>query len=94
MNIQISGRNIVLTDALKAYINKKYDKLVLHFPHIIAIAVVLTIEREQQIAEATITINQFEGHASAKSDDMYRSIDMLMVKLEKQLIRQKEKNNK
>lgn len=94
MNIQISGRNIVLTDALKAYIHKKSDKLVLHFPHIIAIAVVLTIEREQQIAEATITINQFEGHASAKSDDMYRSIDMLMVKLEKQLIRQKEKNNK
>jgi len=91
MNIQISGRNIVLTDALKAYIHKKYDKLVLHFPHIITIAVVLTIEREQQIAEATITINQFEGHASAKSDDMYRSIDMLIVKLEKQLIKQKEK---
>lgn len=91
MNIQISGRNIVLTEALKAYIHKKSDKLALHFPHIITMAVVLTVEREQQIAEATITVNQFDGHATAKTDDMYQSIDLLLAKLEKQLIKHKEK---
>jgi len=50
MNIQISGRNIELTDALKDYIHKKSDKLSHHFSPIIAMSVVLAVEREDQIA--------------------------------------------
>ena len=90
MNIQISGHNIELTEALKAYIHKKADKLAHHFSNIISMTVVLTVEREQKIAEANISINHFQGHASAKSTDMYESIDFLMKKLEKQLQSKKE----
>ncbi len=91
MNIQISGRNIDLTDALKAYIHKKADKLSHHFSPSIGMSVVLAVEREDQIAEATISITHFEAHASAKSPDMYQSIDLMLAKLEKQLAKHKEK---
>lgn len=91
MNIQISGRNIDLTDALKAYIHKKAEKLSHHFSPIISISVVLAVEREEQIAEATINVAQFEGHAKAKSIDMYHSIDQMLTKLETQLLKHKEK---
>lgn len=91
MNIQISGHNIALTAALKAYVHKKSEKLQHHFPHVIAMSVVLTIEREHQIAEGTITVNSFEAHATAHTTDMYQSVDQLIDKLEKQLLKHKEK---
>ena len=91
MNIQISGRNIELTDALKDYIHKKSDKLSHHFSPIIAMSVVLAVEREDQIAEATVSVTHLEAHASAKSTDMYQSIDLMLAKLEKQLAKHKEK---
>ncbi|MGV3740198.1 MAG: ribosome hibernation-promoting factor, HPF/YfiA family [Gammaproteobacteria bacterium] len=89
MNIQISGHNIELTAALKAYIHKKAEKLAHHFSHIISMSVVLNVEREQQIAEANISANNFQGHASATSTDMYQSIDAMLHKLEKQLEKSK-----
>ncbi|MCR9192425.1 MAG: ribosome-associated translation inhibitor RaiA [Gammaproteobacteria bacterium] len=91
MNIQISGQNIELTEALKAHVHEKTEKLNRHLQHIIALSVVLSVEREQQIAEATVSINHFETHASATSTDMYVSIDQLMDKLDKQLLKHKEK---
>lgn len=89
MNIQISGHNIELTEALKAYIHKKAEKLAHHFSHIISMSVVLSVEREQQIAKANVSINNFQGHASAKSKDMYLSIDDVLRDLEKQLEKHK-----
>lgn len=91
MNIQISGHNIELTNALKEYVHKKSEKLHHHFANIISLNVVLTVEREQQIAEANVAINHFETHATASSTDMYVSIDNMLAKLEKQLEKHKDK---
>ncbi|PJD90543.1 MAG: ribosomal subunit interface protein [Legionella sp.] len=92
MNIQISGDNIDLTDALKAHVRDKLTKLTQHFQPIIKVSVILTIEREQQIAEATVSITHFEAHARGESTDMYTSIDHMVDKLEKQLQKYKEKH--
>lgn len=92
MNLQISGQNIELTQALKDYINKKSQKLIQHFANIISLTVVLSVEKEQQIAEATVAVNSFEAHASAAANDMYIAIDDLLAKLEKQLLKHKEKH--
>ena len=91
MNLQISGQNIELTQALKDYIHKKSQKLTHHFSHIISLTVVLSVEREQQIAEATVAANKFEAHSSASSTDMYLTIDELIDRLDRQLIKHKEK---
>ncbi|HVT63259.1 MAG TPA: ribosome-associated translation inhibitor RaiA [Legionellaceae bacterium] len=91
MQIQISGHNMELTQALKDYVHKKAEKLNHHFQHIIAMSVVFTVEKEQQIAEATLTVNQFEAHAHASTTDMYASIDQMINKLDKQIQKYKEK---
>lgn len=92
MNIQISGQHIELTQALKDHIHKKAQKLTQHFSNIISLTVVLYVEKEQHIAEATVAITHFEGHASASATDMYVAIDDMLVKLEKRLLKHKEKH--
>lgn len=94
MNIQITGQNIELTTALKDYVHKKSEKLSHHFSNIIGLTVVLTVEKEQQIAEATVTVTNFEAHATAESTDMYKAIDLMLAKLEKQLEKHKAKHKK
>lgn len=91
MNINFTGHHVDVTPALKAFTNDKFSKLERHFDKITAINVVFNIEKLMQIAEATVLIAKAEFHARAESEDMYTSIDELMNKLDRQLIKHKEK---
>ncbi|MFV0575192.1 MAG: ribosome hibernation promoting factor [Vibrio sp.] len=91
MQINITGHHVDLTDSLTEYVNTKFQKLERFFDHINNSHVVLRVEKIQQIAEATLHINQGEIHASSQSDNMYASIDELVDKLSRQLNKHKEK---
>lgn len=91
MQINFTGHNVEVTPALKSFTEDKFGKLGRHFDKITAINVVFNIEKLTQIAEATIFIAKGELHARAQSEDMYTAIDELMDKLDRQLIRHKEK---
>ncbi|MDA9557974.1 ribosome hibernation promoting factor [Vibrio sp.] len=91
MQINIQGHHVDLTDSLQDYVNTKFQKLERFFEHINNVYVVLKVEKNQQIAEATLHINQGDIHASAESDQMYASIDALVDKLVRQLTKHKEK---
>lgn len=91
MQINITGHQMEITPALKAFTEEKFDKLERHFDKITAINVVFDVEKLRQIAEATILIVKGELHASAESEDMYSAIDGLVDKLDRQLIKHKEK---
>jgi len=91
MKINFTGHRMDVTPALKAFAQEKFDKLERHFDKITAINVVFDVEKLRQIAEATIHVNKGELHASSESDDMYTAIDLLVDKLDKQLIKHKEK---
>jgi len=80
-----------VTPALKSFTEEKLDKLGKHFDKIMSINVVFDVEKLRQIAEATVHIAHGELHASAESDDMYAAVDGLVDKLDKQLIKHKEK---
>lgn len=80
-----------VTPALKDFAQKKFDKLIRHFDRITAVNAVFKVEKLRQIAEATILVNKAELHASSESDDLYTAIDLLIDKLDKQLIKHKEK---
>ena len=92
MQINISGHHLDVTDALKQYVNSKMEKLERHFDHITNIQVTLTVEKLRQIAEATVHISGADLHAHAESEDMYASIDSLVDKLDRQILKHKEKN--
>lgn len=91
MQINFTGHRMEVTPALKTFTQEKFDKLERHFDKITAINVVFDVEKLKQIAEATILISKGEVHASSTSEDMYTAIDILVDKLDRQLIKHKEK---
>ncbi|MGQ3892216.1 ribosome hibernation-promoting factor, HPF/YfiA family [Legionella sp. CNM-4043-24] len=91
MEINFTGHHVEVTPALRAFTEDKFEKLGRHYDKITSINVVFNIEKLAQIAEATIFIAKGEVHARAESEDMYAAIDELMDKLDRQLIKHKEK---
>ncbi|WP_369602569.1 ribosome-associated translation inhibitor RaiA [Hahella sp. SMD15-11] len=91
MQINISGHHLDLTDALKSYVNEKMERLERHFDQIIGIDVTLSVEKERQKAEANVRIRGNDLHAEAEDNDMYAAIDLLVDKLDRQLVKRKEK---
>lgn len=91
MQINITGLHLEVTDALRDYLEEKFERLERHFDRIIAIQVVLQVEKLKQKAEATLHVAGREVVANAEHEDMYASIDLLVDKLDRQLIKHKEK---
>ncbi|KTD08441.1 ribosome hibernation promoting factor [Legionella jamestowniensis] len=91
MQISFTGHNVEVTPALRAFTVDKFNKLDRHFDKITSVHVVFDIEKLSQIAEATIQVVKGELHARAESEDMYAAIDALIDKLDRQLIKHKEK---
>lgn len=91
MQIDITGHHVDLSDALHDYVNEKFSRLERHFDKVIDVHVILTVEKLIQKAEATIHLSGNDVHAEATSDDMYASIDGLVDKLDRQIVKYKEK---
>ena len=91
MQINFKGHGLDVTPALKAFTQDKLQKLEHHFEHIKTFNIVFRVEKLRQIAEATLTINKAEIHASAESEDMYGSIHTLVDRLDRQLNEHKQK---
>ncbi|ABC31994.1 MULTISPECIES: ribosome hibernation-promoting factor, HPF/YfiA family [Hahella] len=92
MQMNITGHQVELTEALKDYVNNKFDKLERHFDSISNVQVTLSIQKQRQIAEATMHISGADLHANAEHEDMYASIDALVDKLDRQILKHKEKH--
>lgn len=91
MQINITGHQIDVTPALRAFTEEKFDRLERHFDKITSINVVFDVRDLRQVAEATIFIPKAELHASSVSEDMYAAIDLLVDKLNRQLMKHKGK---
>ena len=91
MQLNITGQHLELTDALRDYISNKVTRLERHVDGITNVQVTLKVEKERQIAEATLHVAGADLHATAEDEDMYASIDALTDKIDRQLIKHKEK---
>lgn len=91
MQINITGRHVEVTTALRDYVTNKFAKLERHFDHINNVYVILDVEKLVQKAEATLHVNGGEIFATADHQDMYAAIDALIDKLDRQVIKHKEK---
>jgi putative sigma-54 modulation protein len=92
MQLSISGHHIDVTDALRTYVEEKLQKLERHYDHITNAHVILSVEKLRQRAEATVHISGAEVFADADCEDLYAAIDKLTDKLDRQIIKHKEKN--
>ena len=93
MQISLTGHHVDVTDALRNYVDSKLGRLERHFDHVINVHVILTVEKLRQKAEATIHINGANVFADAVHEDMYAAIDGLIDKLDRQVIKYKEKKS-
>lgn len=91
MQLSISGHHVELTDSLTAFIKQKFEKLERHYDHITQVHVVLNVEKLLHQAEATAHVTGAELFANAESNEMYTAIDTLVDRLDRQLIKHKEK---
>ena len=91
MQINITGRHIEVTPALRAYATEKMQKLARHFDQVTSINIILNIEKLQQVAEGTVTAGGRTLFATVSATDMYASIDKLEDKLDKQVRRYKDR---
>lgn len=91
MQINLSGHHVEITDSLRDYVDTKFTKLERHFDHINNVYVILNVEKLNQKAEATLHLDGGEVFANAEHRDMYAAIDSLIDKLDRQVIKHKEK---
>jgi putative sigma-54 modulation protein len=91
MQIQISGHQIEITQALRDHVQSRLNKLDKYFDNVTSLAVVLSVEKLVHRAEATLAVSGRTLHAEASDGDMYASIDTLLDKLVAQLRKYKEK---
>ena len=91
MQLDITGHQIDLTSALQHHVREKMRKLERHSDDITHMHVVLNIEKHSHQAEATAHVPGAELFANAEADDMYAAIDMLSDKMDRQLLKYKEK---
>jgi len=91
MQIDLTGHHVDITDALKGYVDNKFERLARHFDHVLNVHVILSVEKLRQKAEATINVNGAKVFADAVHEDMYAAIDGLIDKLDRQVLRHKEK---
>ena len=85
MNINITGRNIELTDGLKSAVEEKLSKLEKFFTPDTQCNVTLSVEKERQKIEVTIPVKGSIIRSEQVSNDMYVSIDLVLEVLERQL---------
>lgn len=91
MQINLAGQHIEITESLRDYVNTRFEKLSRHFDQITNVHVVLSVEKKQQKAEATMHITKAKLFADASDEDMYAAIDALVDKLDRQILKHKEK---
>ena len=91
MRIDTHGQQIEVTPALRDYVETKLARLGRHFDQPLDVRTLLTLDKPDHRAEATINVAGRTLHADANAIDMYAAIDLLADKLDRQVLRYKDK---
>ncbi len=91
MQLEITGHHIDVTSSLSNHIKSKISKLKRHFDQVLDIHVILKVKKLEHTAEAILHFSGNRVFADAKSHDMYAAIDSLADKLDRQVLKHKEK---
>ena len=84
MQLDVSGKNIEVTDAIHAYVADKLDRVQRHLDEVRDAHVVLAVEKHRHFAEVNINANGTTLHADAEDRDMYAAIDAMADKIDRQ----------
>lgn len=91
MNLQLTGHHVEITPAIRDYVTAKLARINRHFDHVIDVTVIMTVEKLDQKIEANVHLSGKDIHVQAHDGDMYAAIDGLIDKLDRQVLRHKER---
>lgn len=91
MQLNITFRHVEPSDALKAYAVEKVDRLKKYFDGLVEGHVILSLEKIRHTAEVTLQASGIRVNAKEENADFYSAVDNVAEKLERQLVRYKEK---
>ena len=92
MNLHLTGHHLEITPAIRDYVSTKLERITHHFDHVIDVNVILTVEKLQQKVEANVHVSGKDIFCESTANDMYAAIDGLMDKLDRTIIKHKEKS--
>ena len=91
MNLNLTGNHLEITPAIRDYVVAKLERVTRHFDHVIDVSVVLSVNKLRQKVEANLHIRGKDIHAESVEPDMYAAIDALADKLDRMVLKAKEK---
>ena len=91
MRIETHGQQLEVTPALREYVENKLQRIDRHFDQPIEIRVQLGVRKPDHHAEATLNVPGRTLHADAAGENMYAAIDVLADKLDRLILKHKEK---
>jgi len=91
MNLSVSGHHLEVTPALRSYVHSKIARVTRHFDHVIDARVLLTADKLKRKAEVTLRVRGKDLHCESEEGDLYAAIDLLADKLDRQILKYKDK---
>ena len=96
MHLTISGHHLEVTPALRSYVTSKLDRISRHFDQVVDVKVLLSVEKQKekerrQRAECNIHVKGSDLFAECSNQDLYAAVDELMDKLDRKVVRHKDK---
>ncbi|MBL8471326.1 MAG: ribosome-associated translation inhibitor RaiA [Rhodocyclaceae bacterium] len=93
MNLSITGHHLEITPSIREYISSKLERVTRHFDHVTSASVVLEVEKLRQKAEVTLHVRGKDINVKSDAEDLYAAIDLLIDKLDRQILKHKDKRN-
>jgi putative sigma-54 modulation protein len=91
MNLNITGNHLEVTPALREYIEQKLERITRHVDNVIAVSVTLSVEKLEQKVNVDLHLKGKDIHVESSHADMYAALDLMADKLDRQVLKHKEK---
>ena len=90
MGIAITFRHMASSDAVRDYVHEKLERVQKYLRQPLDAHVTFSTERHQHLAEILVNSVGRQYQAHSESDDMYKSIDLMIDKIEHQIAKYKD----
>ncbi|HSD60810.1 MAG TPA: ribosome-associated translation inhibitor RaiA [Burkholderiales bacterium] len=93
MNLTVTGHHVEISPAIRDYVTQKLGRINRHFDELIDVSVTLSVEKLRHKAEANVHLRGKDIFVETEDADMYAAVDGLVDKLDRQILRHKEKRS-
>jgi putative sigma-54 modulation protein len=93
MNLNLTGQHLEITPAIRDYVIAKLDRVTRHFDHVIDVNVVMSVDKLRHKVEVNLHTRGKDIHVESVEPDMYAAIDALADKLDRQVLKHKERRS-